>query len=101
TDGTLIKSSFLSHTEWVQTVRWSSSEDHLFISGAYDKHIKLWDTRNSKVPLYELLGHDEKVFCSDWSDPKYIVSGGADNTLRMYRTNKISQLSVKKEEDMV
>ncbi|XP_039296742.1 ribosome biogenesis protein WDR12 homolog [Nilaparvata lugens] len=101
-DGTLIKSSFLSHSEWVQTVRWSSSEENLFISGAYDKHVKLWDTRNCKVALYELLGHDEKVFCSDWSDAKYIVSGGADNTLRMYRTNKISQISDKKyDNDMV
>lgn len=39
-----------------------------------------------KVPLYDLLGHEDKVLCSDWSLAKYMISGGADNTLRIFKS---------------
>lgn len=41
-----------------------------------------------KAPLYDLIGHGDKVLDIDWSNPKYIVSGGADNTVRVYKSRK-------------
>lgn len=87
-DGTIVKSTYLGHSQWVQTVCWSNSEENLFISGAYDNQVKLWDFRSPKAPLFDLMGHDDKVLCSDWSNAKYIVSGGSDNSVRIFKSKK-------------
>lgn len=44
-EGAIVKNTYLGHSQWVQTVRWSNTEDYLFISGAYDNDVKLWDFR--------------------------------------------------------
>jgi len=41
-----------------------------------------------KAPLFDLKGHDGKVLCCDWSEPELIVSGGSDNTLRIFQSNQ-------------
>lgn len=41
-----------------------------------------------KAPLYDLIGHGDKVLDIDWSNPKYIVSGGSDNTVRVYKSRR-------------
>ena len=38
-----------------------------------------------KVPLFDLKGHEERVLCVDWSMPQYMLSGGADNSLKIFR----------------
>jgi len=88
TEGSVVKAMFTSHTQWVQTVRWSTTDEHLFISGAYDNNLKLWDTRSPKAPLYDLSGHEDKVLSSNWSNPKLMVSGGADNTVRIFKSKR-------------
>lgn len=42
-----------------------------------------------KAPLFDLLGHEDKVLSCDWSNPKFIVSGGADNTLRIFKSKHV------------
>ncbi|XP_034242429.1 ribosome biogenesis protein WDR12 homolog [Thrips palmi] len=86
TEGSLVKSMFTSHTKWVQSVKWSTTDEHLFLSGAHDSQVLLWDSRSPKAPLYNLEGHDDKVMCCDWSNPKYMVSGGADKTVRIFKS---------------
>lgn len=44
-----------------------------------------------KAPLYELIGHGDKVLDIDWSNPKYIVSGGCDNSVRVFKSKKIGK----------
>lgn len=44
-EGAIVKTRFTSHKQWVMSVRWSTVDEHLFISGAYDNIVKLWDTR--------------------------------------------------------
>ncbi|XP_011694790.1 PREDICTED: ribosome biogenesis protein WDR12 homolog [Wasmannia auropunctata] len=85
TEGAIVKARFTSHTQWVVSVRWSTESEHIFISGAYDNIVKLWDTRSPKAPLFDLLGHEDKVLCCDWSNRELIMSGGADNTLRIFK----------------
>ncbi|XP_053988455.1 ribosome biogenesis protein WDR12 homolog [Hylaeus anthracinus] len=89
TEGTLVKTLFSSHTQWVQSVRWSTVDENLFISGAYDNDMKLWDTRSPKAPLFDLSGHEDKVLCCNWSNPKFMVSGGADNTVRIFKSKHV------------
>lgn len=81
-----MKSTFTSHTQWVQTVEWSKTDENLFISGAYDNLLKLWDRRSPRAPLFDLTGHEDKILCCDWSEPSVMVSGGADNTVRIYKS---------------
>lgn len=110
----MVKNTYLGHTQWIQTVCWSTTDEHLFISGSYDNHVKLWDVRrletafvrirrniltlfyftlvsSSKAPLYDLIGHEDKVHDCDWSNPKYMVSGGSDNAVRVFKSKKTNQ----------
>ncbi|XP_055917422.1 ribosome biogenesis protein WDR12 homolog [Eupeodes corollae] len=86
--GPVIRSTYFGHTQWIQSVTWSTTDEHLFLSGAYDNKNKLWDLRSTKAPLYDLMGHSDKVLDVDWSNPKYLVSGGADNTVRIFKSKK-------------
>lgn len=65
------------------------TEEFVFISGAYDKQVKLWDYRSTKAPLFDLSGHEDKVMAVDWSNPKYILSGGSDNSVRIFKSKKV------------
>lgn len=56
------------------------------MSGGYDNNVKLWDSRSPKAPLFDLTGHEDKVLCCDWSNPKFMISGGADNTVRIFKS---------------
>jgi len=87
TEGSLVKATFTSHKGWVSSVRWSTTEEHMFISGGYDDIVKLWDSRSPKAPLYDMLGHKDKVLCIDWSNPKVMVSGSSDNTLKVFKSS--------------
>lgn len=89
--GTIVKNTYTGHTQWIQAVCWSTTEEHLFISGSYDNAVKLWDMRSPKAPLFDLLGHEDKVHDCDWSNPKYMVSGGADNSVRIFKSKKTLQ----------
>ncbi|XP_062553144.1 ribosome biogenesis protein WDR12 homolog [Armigeres subalbatus] len=84
--GTIVKNTYLGHTQWVQSVRWSNTNEYLFVSGAYDNHVKLWDYRSPKAPIFELIGHEDKVLACDWSNPKFILSGGSDNSVRVFKS---------------
>ncbi|XP_026463246.1 ribosome biogenesis protein WDR12 homolog [Ctenocephalides felis] len=90
-EGSLVKQTYTSHTQWVQSVCWSKNEEHLFLSGGYDNQVKLWDCRSSKAPLFELSGHEDNVLTCDWSNPKYMVSGGKDNTVRIFKSKNANK----------
>ena len=56
TEGSVVKLGFLSHSGWVSSVAWSPNNEHLFISGSYDRSMKMWDTRRYNfVSIYSLL----------------------------------------------
>lgn len=87
-EGVIVKSQYTSHKNgWVTSVDWSKKIDHLFVSGGHDLTVKMWDARSCKTPLFDLKGHEEHVLCCDWGELPYIVSGGADNTMKIYKTS--------------
>ncbi|XP_030763133.1 ribosome biogenesis protein WDR12 homolog [Sitophilus oryzae] len=86
-EGSICKSMFTSHVLWVSCVTWSKYDEHLFLSGSYDSTVKLWDTRSPKAPLYNLQGHEGQVLAVDWSNNKYILSGGTDNSIHIFKNN--------------
>ena len=68
----------------------SSEPSNLFISGSHDSMVKMWDVRSFRTPLYDLSGHSDRVLCCDWSQPKFVVSGGTDNDMKIFSCDKKS-----------
>jgi len=83
-EGYVLRSTYSSHNGWVPSVMWSRQSEYLFLSGSYDRLVKLWDCRSMKSPLYDLHGHGDRVLCVDWSRNKLLLSGSADNSLKMF-----------------
>ena len=83
-EGAIVKTNYTSHHAWVSSIRWSLTNENQFISGGYDNVVKQWDLRSTNAPLYDLLGHQDKILCVDWSSPELIISGGADNQIKIY-----------------
>ena len=40
---------------------------------------------STKGPLYDMSGHSDKVLAVDWSMPRFMLSGAADNELKIFR----------------
>lgn len=70
-----------SHASWVSSVAWAPNSSFYLVSGSYDQSLKLWDIR-STTPLHTISAHSSKVLCVAWTE-KALLSGGADNQLRM------------------
>jgi len=77
--------TYTSHTAWVSSVDWSKTNEYLFLSGSHDMLMKLWDTRSPKAPLYNLVGQEDKILSVDWSIADLLLSGGADNQLKIFK----------------
>lgn len=83
-DTSPVKSVHTSHFGWVSCVSWSD-EEYYFVSGSYDNTVKYWDIRSLRAPLYDLLGHKDKVLAVKWhSASKMIVTGSADNQVKRF-----------------
>ena len=89
-DGTLVKSAYTSHTGWVTCCDWRGDDGGIqFLSGSHDNVLKMWDIRSFKTPLYDLSGHTDRILCCDWSCGKFVVSGGADNDMKIFKTSDV------------
>ncbi len=86
-EGVLVRSRFTSHTGWVTCVSWCAGEEDVFASGGHDALVKLWDRRSSRTPLFDLRGHEERVLCCDWGAGGFVASGGADNAMKVFKTD--------------
>ena len=89
-DSVIVRGKYTGHGGWVTSVCWSGTSEDCFVSGGHDCAVKLWDRRSCKTCLYDLKGHDEGVLACDWGDEGYVVSGGADSTMKVFRTKEES-----------
>ena len=83
-EGSLVKHVYTSHQSWVSSIDWSKQNEYQFVSGSYDNVVKQWDIRSPNAPLYDLIGHEDKVLCVNWSSNEYIISGSVDNHLKIF-----------------
>jgi ribosome biogenesis protein YTM1 len=42
-----------------------------------------------KTPMYNMSGHEDKIMAVDWSLPELMLSGGADNEIKIFRYSGI------------
>jgi ribosome biogenesis protein len=43
---------------------------------------------SNKAPVFDMIGHEDKCLCVDWSIDDLILTGSADNTVKLYDTSK-------------
>lgn len=79
-----VVTTFTSHHGWVSCISFCPNNSNLFVSGSYDENVKYWDVRLPKASLYDLIGHKDKVLCLNWNQPGHIVSGSADNQVKIF-----------------
>ena len=89
-----------AHAAPVGAIRTHPTSPYLFVSGAYDGRIRVWDVRSSKHALFTLsqprdasgdaTKEKAKVLGLDWtSDGNSIVAGGEDCRVSIYQGSGI------------
>jgi len=99
-DGLLVKSAYTSHQGWVTCVDWCAGSDTHFVSGSHDMVLKMWDVRSFKTPLFDLSGHSDRILCANWSQPDVVVSGGADNDMKIFKANLAATMKATNEAEV-
>ncbi|XP_078040762.1 ribosome biogenesis protein WDR12 homolog [Augochlora pura] len=74
---------FNRYNEPVRCLKWSTVDQNLFILGG--GLVQLWDIRNRKAPIFDLHDHEQEELCCDWSNPQFMIFGGQDKIVRIYK----------------
>ncbi|XP_073295856.1 WD-40 repeat-containing protein MSI4-like [Primulina huaijiensis] len=88
-DGSIVqpRGIFLGHEDTVEDVQFNPSSSQEFCSVGDDSCLILWDARSGSSPIAKVeKAHNADLHCVDWNpnDLNLILTGSADNTVRMY-----------------
>lgn len=78
---------FHGHDDTVEDVQFCPSSAQEFCSVGDDSCLILWDARTGSSPAVKVeKAHNADLHCVDWNphDVNYILTGSADNTIRMF-----------------
>uniref|UniRef100_M0ZR98 WD-repeat protein n=1 Tax=Solanum tuberosum TaxID=4113 RepID=M0ZR98_SOLTU len=78
---------FQGHDDTVEDVQFCPSSAQEFCSVGDDSCLILWDARAGSSPAVKVeKAHNADLHCVDWNphDVNYILTGSADNTVRMF-----------------
>ncbi|CAA3017454.1 WD-40 repeat-containing MSI4-like [Olea europaea subsp. europaea] len=78
---------FQGHTDTVEDVQFCPSSPQEFCSVGDDSCLVLWDARTGSAPVVKVeKAHNADLHCVDWNpiDVNLILTGSADNTVRMF-----------------
>ncbi|KAK4481988.1 hypothetical protein RD792_012904 [Penstemon davidsonii] len=88
-DGSTVQARgiFQGHEDTVEDVQFNPSSAQEFCSVGDDSCLILWDARTGSSPVVRVeKAHNADLHCVDWNptDVNLILTGSADNTVRMY-----------------
>lgn len=59
--------AFKGHTDSIEDIQWSPSEQNIFCTASADKTIKVWDCRAGKKPQLSIVAHTADVNVLSWN----------------------------------
>ncbi|KAJ6816010.1 nucleosome/chromatin assembly factor C [Iris pallida] len=83
----------MGHQDTVEDVQFCPSSAQEFCSVGDDSCLILWDARVGTSPAIKVeRAHDADLHCVDWNphDENFILTGSADNSVRMFDRRKLS-----------
>ncbi|KAJ4841009.1 hypothetical protein Tsubulata_018710 [Turnera subulata] len=87
---------FVGHTESVEDLQWSHTEEHVFASCSVDGSIAIWDTRLGKSPAISFKAHNTDVNVISWNRLASVMlaSGSDDGTFSIRDLRMLSPTMV-------
>ncbi|KAK6128021.1 hypothetical protein DH2020_038224 [Rehmannia glutinosa] len=98
-EGTTVQARgiFQGHEDTVEDVQFNPSSAMEFCSVGDDSCLILWDARTGSSPVVKVeKAHNADLHCVDWNpnDVNLILTGSADNTVRMYDRRNLTSSGV-------
>jgi len=80
------KSPYLGHTDSVEDLEWSPTEDTVFASCSVDKTIRIWDIREKNKSMIWVAAHKSDVNVIAWNHqvPHLLMSGSDDCMIKIW-----------------
>ena len=87
--GTWVTNSkpFSDHSESVEDIQWSNSDENLLMSCSVDKSLRLWDIRARPKDACVCVvedAHESDINVISWNATDFLVSGGDDGVLKVW-----------------